>query len=42
MRYSTGSSTVMMFLVGWLRTLRVAYSVVDFPDPVGPVTKIAP
>ena len=41
-RYSTGSSTVMMFLSIWLRMLSVAYSVVDLPDPVGPVTRMAP
>ena len=41
-RYSTGSSTVMMFLSSSLRMFRVAYSVVDFPEPVGPVTRIAP
>ena len=36
-RYSTGSSTVTMFTSGWFSTLRVAYSVVDFPEPVGPL-----
>ena len=41
-RYSTGSSTVMMLTSGRLTTLRVAYSVVDLPEPVGPVTRIMP
>ena len=41
-RYSTGSSTVMMFRSGLLRMFRVAYSVVDLPEPVGPVTRMAP
>ena len=40
--YSTGSSTVMTFLVSSLTMLRVAYSVVDFPEPVGPVTRMVP
>ena len=33
---------VMMFLSGLLTMLSVAYSVVDLPDPVGPVTRMAP
>ena len=41
-RYSTGSSTVMMLRSGWLRMFSVAYRVVDLPEPVGPVTRIAP
>jgi hypothetical protein len=41
-RYSTGSSTVMMLTSGLFTTLSVAYSVVDLPDPVGPVTRIMP
>ncbi len=41
-RYSTGSSTVTMLTSGRLILLRVAYRVVDFPDPVGPVTRISP
>ena len=41
-RYSTGSSTVMMLTSGRLTTLSVAYSVVDLPEPVGPVTRIIP
>ena len=41
-RYSTGSSTVMTFLSGVETMLSVAYSVVDFPEPVGPVTSIIP
>ncbi len=40
--YSTGSSTVMMFFSGVLSICRAAYSVVDFPEPVGPVTSTAP
>jgi hypothetical protein len=40
--YSTGSSTVMMLTSGRLRMLSVAYSVVDLPDHVGPVTRMAP
>ena len=39
---STGSSTVITFLVGSFRILIVAYKVVDLPDPVGPVTRIVP
>ena len=35
-RYSTGSSTVMMFFDSSLRMLRVAYSVVDLPEPGRP------
>ena len=41
-RYSTGSSTVMMFLDSSFRMLSVEYIVVDLPEPVGPVTRIAP
>ncbi len=41
-RYSTGSSTVMMLISGRLISARAAYSVVDLPDPVGPVTSRAP
>ena len=41
-RYSTGSSTVMMFLSSSFRMLSVEYIVVDLPEPVGPVTRIAP
>ena len=41
-RYSTGSSTVMMLTVGLLISVSVAYSVVDLPEPVGPVTRIMP
>ena len=32
----------MMFLSSSLRMLSVEYIVVDFPEPVGPVTRIAP
>ena len=41
-RYSTGSSTVMTLISGRETAFSVAYSVVDFPDPVGPVTRIIP
>ena len=41
-RYSTGSSTVMMFFSGLFRMFSAAYSVVDLPEPVGPVTRMAP
>ena len=39
--YSTGSSTVMIFFPWRSRVLRRAYSVVDLPLPVGPVTRIS-
>ena len=32
----------MMFFDSSLRMFRVEYIVVDLPDPVGPVTRIAP
>ena len=41
-RYSTGSSTVMTLTSGLLIPVSVAYSVVDFPEPVGPVTRTNP
>ena len=41
-RYSTGSSTVMMLISGRLICARHAKSVVDLPEPVGPVTSSAP
>ena len=41
-RYSTGSSTVMMLTSGLLIAVSVAYSVVDLPEPVGPVTSNMP
>src|SRR2546423_11373467 len=41
-RYSTGSSTVMMFFVGSLRIESVEYSVVDLPEPAGPQTRMQP
>ena len=41
-RYSTGSSTVMMLTSGLLISVSVAYSVVDLPEPVGPVTSTMP
>ena len=39
---STGSSTVMILTSSVLSSLSEVYSVVDFPDPVGPVTRIIP
>ena len=41
-RYSIGSSTVMVFRLTSLSSLIAAYSVVDLPDPVGPVTGTMP
>ena len=41
-RYSTGSSTVMTLISGLETMFSVAYSVVDLPEPVGPVTRIIP
>src|SRR5215207_9519661 len=40
--YSTGSSTVTMFFSVALSSPRVASSVVDLPEPIGPVTSIVP
>ena len=40
--YSTGSSIVMIPFSGLLSSVSAAYSVVDFPEPVGPVTSTAP
>ena len=40
--YSTGSSIVMMFFSGVLAPTARAYSEVDLPEPVGPVTSTAP
>ena len=34
--YSTGFSAVKIFMSGVLMEFSAAYSVVDFPDPVGP------
>ena len=42
MRYSTGSSTVMTLISGFATACSVVYRVVDFPEPVGPVTRIMP
>ena len=39
---SMGSSMVIMFFVILFNFWRVAYSVVDLPLPVGPVSKIMP
>ncbi len=39
---STGSSIVMMFFSGVLISPSAAYSDVDLPEPVGPVTSTAP
>ena len=41
-RYSMGSSAVMIFLDTLFISFRAAYKVVDFPLPVGPVSKISP
>ena len=41
-RYSTGSSTVITLISGRSIWVSAAYSVVDLPEPVGPVTRIAP
>src|SRR5437879_10569 len=41
-RYSTGSSTVMMLISARLSSLSAPWSVVDLPEPVGPVTSSAP
>ena len=41
-RYSTGSSTVMMLMSGRLISFSAPKRVVDFPEPVGPVTSSAP
>ena len=40
--YSIGSSTVSIFCDESLKSLRPAYKVVVFPDPVGPVKRIMP
>ncbi len=40
--YSTGSSTVRMLVVEVSSRPRAAYSVVVFPEPVGPVTSTMP
>ena len=40
--YSTGSSIVMIFFSGELILVRHAYSVVDLPEPVGPVARMIP
>ena len=42
MRYSTGSSTVMMLMSGWLIRFRIEYRLVLLPLPVGPVLRIMP
>src|SRR6056297_632615 len=42
MSYSIGSSTVMMLRLRSLSSSKAAYSVVDLPDPVGPVTSRIP
>src|SRR3546814_19735869 len=39
---TTGSSTVMIFFRPSLVAASAAYSVVDLPDPVGPVTSTMP
>ena len=40
--YSTGSSTVLIFTPGLLRSLNIEYKVVDLPLPVGPTTITIP
>ena len=40
--YSTGSSIVMMFSSSLFSSCSAEYSVVDLPEPVGPVTRTAP
>ena len=42
MRYSTGSSTVMTLIAGLATVRSAVYSVVDLPEPVGPVTSTMP
>jgi hypothetical protein len=42
MWYSTGSSAVMILTSGRLSSESAAYSVVVFPEPVGPVTSTMP
>ena len=42
MLYSTGSSVVMILSSILFSSLRAAYSVVVFPEPVGPVTSTMP
>ena len=39
---STGSSTVIILTPSTFNSLRAVYNVVDFPLPVGPVTRIRP
>ena len=41
-RYSTGSSIVMMRRWTELMLLKKQYNDVDFPQPVGPVSKMIP
>ncbi len=40
--YSTGSSMVMMFVRSERTAVSAEQSVVVFPDPVGPTTRIIP
>lgn len=40
--YSTRSSTLMILLSQSFTSSRVSYNVMDFPEPVGTVTKITP
>ena len=39
---STGSSKVVMFMLFELSSFRIVYRVVDFPEPVGPLTTTRP
>ena len=41
MNNSTGSSTVIFAVLVLFISLTIAASVVDLPEPVGPVTKIS-
>ena len=40
--YSTGSSTVVIFVDSFFISFSEAYKEVDFPDPVGPDTTTIP
>ena len=42
MRYSTGSSTVVTLISGVATRCTQEYSVVDLPEPVGPVIRSIP
>src|SRR3989338_9505448 len=42
MRYSIGSSIVVIFFDRVFKIFKIEYIEVDFPDPVGPVERIMP